>query len=119
MPSFLYFNRLDDDLFPELQPGPGRKGLQGRVMVPPVDQRIPAPSDAEVLLAVFRLDEPPRVQDPASAPTGWTLEYTQRDADGVSRRHAIALIPTPKDGNYSSHPVSDPTVLPLPRSRPF
>lgn len=112
--TFLYYDILDDDRFPELKPGPGRKGIQARVIQPPGDPRIPAKPQGIPLLVVFRLDEPPQVMDPDLAPPGWQLGYDVPSADGQIKRHTILMRPMPKDGNYSQRPIPDPNLRPLP-----
>ncbi len=100
----VYYQRLDDDLFPELQFGPGRKGIHAFMPTPPGDPRVPTPAPAKPLLVVFRLDEPPLAVDTGTPSPGWQLAFDRRDADGTLRHHHIAVLPQPKDGNATQRP---------------
>ncbi len=112
--DFLHYDRLDQDQFPELKPDPDAIAINGKVLQPPGDSRIPASARRPMLLLAFRLENPPRPKDPSDPVPGWTISFDRTDASGKVERQLIALVERPKDGNYSQRPRRDPNRPQLP-----
>jgi hypothetical protein len=109
--STLYFDKIDDELFPDLLVPPGQKAIRARVLPPPADRRIPAPPQSVVLLVAYRLDEPGVSTDPAVKPPAWQLAYEVLDKDGKPHRHGITLMERPLEGNFSERPTPVPGMV--------
>ena len=116
--SHLYFDRLDDANFPELQIGPGRKGINARLLHPPGDPRVPAPRDAITLLVAFLIEMQPPPPDRATPRPGWQLNFDGLDRAGKPVRHTIALEARPLAGDFVEHAPSNPD-LPRPTGTPL
>lgn len=117
MSSNPFYRRLDDDLFPELQLGPQRKGVRALMLPPLGDPRVTTPRHAKVLLVVFRLDQPAAASEPSTALRGWHLSFDRLDAQGRLQRERVPVVPEPKDGNTSRRPLPD--AGPPPPGRPI
>lgn len=103
----IHYQRLDDDLFPELKFGPGRKGIHALMPAPPGDPRVPAAPAAKPLLVVFRLEEPQGIAGIGTASPGWQLAFDLLDANGTLQHHHIPVLPQPMDGNATQRPSPD------------
>lgn len=112
MTKHLFFDRLDDNLFPELQIGPGRKGINARLLHPPGDARVPAPRGATTLLVAFLIDMPPASPDPNAPRPGWQLGFDALDREGKPVRHTIALEARPLPGDFVERAPSNPKLPP-------
>lgn len=112
MTTHLFFDRLDDGLFPELQIGPGRKGINARLLHPPGDARVPAPRDATSLLVAFLIDMPPPPPDLTTPRPGWQLAFDLPDLQGKPVRHTIDLEARPLPGDFVERAPSNPKLPP-------
>lgn len=105
--AVIHYHRLDEQRFPELQFGPGRKGIHALMPPPPGDRRVPAPPSARPLLVVFRVTE---IAPPAPgevAPPVWQLVVSQQNADGTLSERRVVVAPQPPDGNNTRRPRPD------------
>jgi hypothetical protein len=110
----LFFDKLADQLVPELQVPEDLSGITLRQLMPPGDPRVPVSAQRVTLLVGFRFDAPEPPEQPTDPVPGWRLEFDQPDAQGVLRRHQLALLPTPPKDDNLRHAVRDPRMPHLP-----
>jgi hypothetical protein len=113
MKDFLHYDRLDGDRFPDLRPHPDAFAINGRILRPPGDARLPESARRPMLLLVFRLEQPPLPNEAAPQAPAWMLGIDRADANGQMRRTNIALVERPKD-DYDQRPRRDPNRPLLP-----
>lgn len=113
--DFLHYDRLDYDLFADLQPHPDAIAINAKVLQPPNgDSRLPTSLRKPVLVLSFRLENPPRPTQPTDPVPGWVISFEQTSADGKKQARHIDLVERPMDGNYTERPRRDPNRPQLP-----
>ena len=110
----LFFDKIKDDIVPEMQVPEDRSGITLRQLVPPGDPRVPVSAKRMTLLVGFRFDAPAPPQRPTDPVPGWRLDVDLLDAQGVLRRHQLSLLPTPPEDDNLRHAVRDPRMPHVP-----
>jgi len=94
--NYLYRHEMDDNVFPELKFGFGKRGIRIEFIQGKRDDRISAPPDVTaLLLVVFRL---PETGDPSIV---WQLDVEVDAEKGEHKVLVFPLLDAPVEGNVS------------------